>query len=202
MIESDKKELNINMTDKEIQGVSKETFKSFVKKKVKEKFIHNINSLKAKHSKSKYLNCEVLQVAPYIEDSRLSTKNKQLLFKLRSRTLDVKKNFSGTNENLLCTSCGLSEETQSHLLQCPPLVKNLKYLQGRTSQLDENHIYGDIEQQILIVNVYSDILEEREKLKHQFREDTPLSEGPVHPSHSVGVLQHTSWDNSVLVCNG
>ena len=80
MIESDKKELNIDMTDKDIQGMSKETFKSFVMKKVKSKFIHNIISLKAKHSKSKYLECEDLKVAPYIEDSRLSAKNKQLLF--------------------------------------------------------------------------------------------------------------------------
>ena len=202
MIESDKRELNIDMTDKDIQGVSKETFKSLVKKKVKAKFIQNINSLKAKHSKSKYLECDDLKAAPYIEDSRLNTKNKQLLFKLRSRTLDVKKNFCGTNENPMCTSCGLSEETQGHLLQCPPLVKNLKYLRGKTSKLDENHIYGDIEQQIQIVNIYSDILEEREKLKHQFRDNIPQSEGPVHPSHSVGVLQHTSCDNSVLVCNG
>ena len=81
-------------------------------------------------------------------------------------------------------------------------MKNLKYLRGKTSKLDENHIYGDVELQIQIVNIYSDILKEREKLKYQFREVTPQSEGPVHPSHSVGVLQHTSCDNSVLVCNG
>ena len=120
MIEADKKELNIDMTDKDIQGVSKQVFKSFVKKKVKSKFVQNINSLKAKHSKSKYLECVELKTASYIEDSRLSTKHKQLLFRLRSRTLDVKRNFSGANENTLCTSCGLSDETQGHLLKFPP----------------------------------------------------------------------------------
>ena len=42
-------------------------------------------------------------------------------------------------------------------------------------------IYGDIAQQIKIVNIYSDIIHEREKLMSQRRrEDPPHSEGPVH----------------------
>ena len=135
-----------------------------------------------------------------IEQWSLDNKSKQN--RLKSRTLDVKKNFGGTNENPWCSSSGLFEETQGHLLQCPPLVKNLNYLIGKTAKLDENHIYGDIEQQIKIVNIYSDILEEREKLKNQSRDATPQCEGPVHPTHPVGVLQHTSCDQTVLVCNG
>ena len=74
-----------------------------------------------------------------------------------------------------------------------PLVKNLSYLVGKTSKLNENDVYGSIEQQIRIVKIYSDILQEREKLKYQnLREDTPLIEGPVHPPHTVEVLQHAS----------
>ena len=132
-------------------------------------------------------------MAEYIRDSRQSTRKKQLLFRLRSRTIDDKKNFGGKFDNLWCTSCGIFQETQGHLLQCAPLVKNLKYLEGKTSDLNENDVYGSIEQQIRIVNIYSDILQEREKLKYQnFGEDTPLIEGPVHPPHTMEVLQHTS----------
>ena len=192
-VQADMKELNIDMTDDKIQGVRKQMFKTFVKKKVKEKFIEHLNSLKNQHSKSKYLDISDLKVAEYITDPRLSTKNKQLLFRLRSRTLDVKKNFGGKHENLWCTSCGISQETQGHLLQCPPLVKNLKYLVGSSSELNENDVYGSLEQQIRIANIYSDILQERENLKHQnFSEDIPLTEGPVHPPHTVEVLQHAS----------
>ena len=106
MIESDKKELDINMTDREIQGMSKQMFKTLVKKKVKASFIQHINSLKAKHSKSKYLECSELKTAEYIKDKRLNDKEKTLLFKLRSKTLNVKKNF-GNNDNPWCTSCGI-----------------------------------------------------------------------------------------------
>ena len=53
-----------------------------------------------------------------------------------------------------------------------------------------------ISMQIEIVNIYSDILQEREKLQSQkFRENIPQSEGPVHPSHNVGVMQHISVNN-------
>ena len=106
----------------------------------------------------------------------------------------MKANFGTKDENQWCISCGLFRETQGHLLQCPPLVKNLKYLVGKASLLDENHIYGSLEQQVQIVNIFSDILEERELKKNEnYNEDNPQPEGPVHPAHHVGVLQHASY---------
>ena len=69
IVQADMKELNINMTDEEIQGVPKHAFKTFVKKKVREKFIEHLNSLRNQHSKSKYLDISDLKVADYITDS-------------------------------------------------------------------------------------------------------------------------------------
>ena len=112
------------------------------------------------------MNCSELKVAKYLEDPSFNTKQKQLLFKLRSRTLDVKANFRGQNSDILCISCGLFSETQSHLLQCPQLVTSLNYLCGKTSKLNEMDIYGNTEKQKIIVNIYSDLLEVRENLKN------------------------------------
>ena len=164
LVEAEKSELDINMSDMEIQGVSQEVFKMYVKKKVKINYLQHLNSLKSNHSKSEFLQCTDVKMAEYIKDPRLSTRKKQLLFKLRSRTLDVKQNFKNQNQNPWCISCGLFPETQGHLLQCPPLVKNLQYLQGKTAKLNEKLVFGSIEQQHVIVNIYSDILEAREKL--------------------------------------
>ena len=191
LVEADKSELNITMSDEEIQGVSKDMFKTFVKEKVTNKFIQDLKELKMKHSKSKYLDCTDLKIAEYLKDPRLDTKKKQLLFKLRSRTLDVKSNFGSSNGNQLCLSCGLDEETQGHLLQCPSLVRNLKYLIGKTSKLEENHIYSDIEKQIKIVNIYSDILEQREILRNQKHfEDSPQSGAHCTPHSYEGVAAY------------
>ena len=133
LIESDKIELDIQVTDDEIQGVSKEIFKNYVKSKVRINHLKFLNNLEKKHSKSKFLDCTQQKTAEYLKNPRLSTKQKQLLFRLRSKTLDVKQNFSGQHKNLWCTSCGLFPESQSHLLQCPQLVINLQYLTGQTS---------------------------------------------------------------------
>ena len=158
--------------DDEIQGVSQEMFKTYVKKKAKINYLKQLNTLKSKHSKSEYLECSDVTMAEYIKDPRLNTRKKQLLFSLRSRTLDVMGNFKSQNQSPWCISCGLFQETQGHLLQCPSLVKNLKYLQGQTSILEEKFIYGNLEQQIMIVNVYSDILEERENLQQRRNNET------------------------------
>ena len=123
----------------------------------------SLNELKKKHSKSEKLNCKEVKEAEYIKNSNFNTDEKRLLFKLRSQTLDVKKNFPGVHKNLWCRTCGLFTETQSHLLQCPAIVVNLSYLIG-PSKLEEKHIYGNWLQQKSIVKIYSEILEIREKL--------------------------------------
>ena len=164
MVQADKAELGINLSDSEIQGVSKNVFHNHVKKKAHINMVKKLNELKKKHSKAKYLSCSKLKPAEYIEDSDFNTQEKQLLFKLRSKTLDVKENFKGLNSNPWCISCGLFPETQSHLLQCPQLVIDLSYLDVKASKLNENYIYGNLKQQKMIVKIYSDILEIREKL--------------------------------------
>ena len=120
-------------------------------------------------------------MAEYIKNPALTTREKQLLFKLRSRTLDVKQNFSRQYENPWCTSCGLFQETQAHLLQCPEIVPKLKYLNLNFSKLNENLVYGNSVQQQMMVNIYSAILEVRENLKEDLNE-IPSRGGPTAPS--------------------
>ena len=50
LVEEDKKVLGISMTDQEIQGVSKEVFKTFVHKKVKINHLDHLNNIKKKIS--------------------------------------------------------------------------------------------------------------------------------------------------------
>ena len=167
LVDADKAELGIIITDEEIQGVSKLSFKSFVKKKVTENYLRNLSALKEKHSKSTFVNTSKLKVADYIISPLFSTREKQLLFKRRSRTLDVKQNFPGQFSSPWCISCGLFQETQQHLLHCPEIVSKLSYLNQNLSAISEDLVYGSIQQQRIIVNIYSDILEVREILKEK-----------------------------------
>ena len=121
------------------------------------------------------MNCDNLKQAEYIKDISLNTMEKNLLFRLRSKTLEVKKNFPGLHSDDWCTSCGLFPESQSHLLECPSIVVHLGYLSGTTSIPDENDIYGSIEKQKGIVKIYSDILEIRERLEKRNRDSEDLN---------------------------
>ena len=149
-----------------MQGVSKNRFNNFVKKKVKLNMMKYLSEKKKSHTKAKFINCDFKQ-AEYIHDSKFSTREKQLLFKLRSKTLDVKENCREMHKNPWCISCGLFKETQSHLLQCPELVSSLKYLDVKPSKLNENLIYGNTNQQEMIVKIFSDILDAREMLREK-----------------------------------
>ena len=165
MVQADKAELGITLSDSDIQGVSKNVFHNHVKKKAQINMVKKLNELKQKHSKAKYLSCSKMKPAEYIDDPDFNTQEKQLLFKLRSKTLDVKANFKGLNSNPWCISCGLFPETQSHLLQCPQLVIDLTYLDMKASSLNENYIYGNLKQQKMIIRIYNDIIEVREKFQ-------------------------------------
>ena len=178
LVEADKTELGISLTDEQIQGVSKTSFKTYVKKKVTQNFLQHLERLKSKHSKSKFLSCDKLKVAEYIQSPLFSTKEKELLFKLRSKTLDVKENFPGQYGSTWCRSCGLFPETQSHLLQCPEITPKLKTINKSYSEVYENQIYGNIEEQQIIVSIYSEVLLVRESLKEVI---SPQEEGPMHP---------------------
>ena len=45
---------------------------------------------------------------------KITQEEAQLIFKLRCRTINVKRNMKGMYDNLDCTACGAEEETQEH----------------------------------------------------------------------------------------
>ena len=132
--------------------------------KGKNDFLQYFSDKKSKHSKSINLKCKELKTAEYILSPKFSFKEKILLFKLRSRTLYIKGNFKKQHRDPWCISCGLYEETQKHLLECPEIVAKLNYLTDDTTNFDENDIYEGVDKQLRIVKVYGDILEVREEL--------------------------------------
>ena len=164
MIDQDKADLGINLTDTDIQSYSKVVFKTFVKKKTHARQLSNLSEMKIKHSKSKFLDCSLLKPADYIVSQNFTTREKRLLFRLRSRTLEIKGNFPGQFQDLICKTCGLADETQCHLLQCEAIASKLGYVQQQISDFDEHLIYGNSEEQTVFVKVFSDILEARDAL--------------------------------------
>ena len=156
LLEKDKEEFQIKISDEEISETSKLTFKNYVKSKAKELTIQYLENLQKKKSKSKQLDMADLTTSPYLLDKRFSKEERELLFKLRSRTVQVKDNFKQAylDNNMLCELCQLFPCTQAHPLQCPKLTVNL--IVDRSLNLNEKFIFGTTDQQLLYIKIYKE----------------------------------------------
>ena len=127
--------------------------------------------LRQRHSKSTDLDVQDLSISPYLIDGRFSKESRELLFKLRSKTMDVKENFKNAyfNNHMLCELCLLFPCTQSHPLQCPQL--NIKLVVDKKLTLSDTDVFGSVEKQLLYVNIYKQFWELRETTLSRMKDD-------------------------------
>ena len=158
----DKAVLGIEISDEEITNLSKNKFQKYIENKIEKYALLQLNVLKAKHQKSQYLDSNSFKTAQYLIDDRFSKPEANLLFKLRSKTLNLRMNYENQHSNTLCQICGLFPESQAHLLQCPQIAPKLKLVSKEV--MDESFIYGNADRQLTIVKIYMQVMEIRGKI--------------------------------------
>ena len=141
---NDMKNCNINLTEEEISKMKKGKFKTLVKKRIRLKSNEFLLKLQANHTKS--INLDILEEPQeYLESEELTTAEKKLLFRLRSRMVDIKSNFKAKfKDDLLCTFCKKKEETQRHLMECETVQNELNL----DNSVKADDIFKDIKHQI------------------------------------------------------
>ena len=113
---------------------------------------------------------EVIKSKIFYKDFTLN--DIQLLFKLRTRMINVKKNFSSIYENLNCEFCDDNEiETQKHLLYCKKLL-SMSSDQDIKRDAQYEDIFSDPEKQLKITRYMQSILKVREKLQDKSHENS------------------------------
>ena len=154
--------LSIDKTDDEMKGMKQETFKSYLEKKTKVAAFQYLKNIAEKHSKSEfYWNKEKLEIQQYLYDVRFSKQEIQLLFSLRSKMINVKRNFRNLfKNNLECQTCDdeTAIEDENHLLNC----KNLKSDESVLINFDD--VYGSVDDQLKAVRVFKTVLRRRESM--------------------------------------
>ena len=131
---------------------------------------HLIN-LKQKHSKSVGLSEEFEKMQDYLISDNLSTEDKQMLFKFRTRTYPCKTNFRKLYEpDLSCPIC-LEEDSPEHLLNCASHGIDI-------GGLEYKDIFGNIKQQIKIITVLKKITVNRNLILNTI----PTNGSQAHPS--------------------
>ncbi len=97
------------------------------KRSIIKKFQEKITQSTANKTKTKYLtenrNWEAAKRPEYI--NKLNRIEASIIFKTRTRMLDIKHNYRGKYPDTTCRKCKNEEETQEHILeQCKQLHKN------------------------------------------------------------------------------
>ena len=161
-------ECGINCSDEEIAAMSKYKFKKLVDKKIKEKSSQYLMEMQVKHKKSKLLH-QSSDMKEYLTCENLSIREKQLLFKLRTMTTPNKTNFKGKYLNdISCSLCkdANSEENLQHLLNCSYLLRDAD-LRKESKTIKLEHIFGNLDQQVKAVKIWSKIFKIYEKHNKQ-----------------------------------
>ena len=159
--ESDLEMCDITLTMTEISMMKKMTFRKLVNTQLREVSRKYLLNMKTKHSKLNSIS-DSYKFEPYLLSMNLSTEEKQILFKLRTRMVDVKFNFKTQfGQNLTCNFCPESD-TQAHLLSCQQLIDGIDI-----SNTEYDHIFLDVSKQEKAAKIYNKILRKRSTLLKQ-----------------------------------
>ena len=161
-------ECNISYSAAEIKRMSQYKFKKIVKEAIQIKVMSYLFVLQRKHSKSEKL-VYTNKMVPYLKSSELSTENKKILFKLRSKMLHFKANFSSMyKNNLQCSLCQDMNtiENEQHMLICPVLTNNPK-LKEDIKNVKYEDVFSSSNKQEVAAKVFKKIVEIYEKIKNK-----------------------------------
>ena len=100
--------------------MGQESLRSVLKGQVRDTAFQELLSDKEKCSKLKSLKYTRLELQTYLtNENKLTTKEKQVLFRWRSHMISVKHNMG--KKDATCPLCKGANDTQYHLLTCPCL---------------------------------------------------------------------------------
>ena len=163
--EDDLKRCGIALTMSEISIMKKHKFRKIVNSQLREVARDYLITLKTKHTKLFNLSNDY-RLEKYLSSEKLSTAEKQTLFKLKTRMVEVKSNFkTHDDEQVTCSFCP-EEDTQAHLLSCKEVTMGIDI-----SNVEYEDIFKDIDKQEAIARVFNKILKQRNlKLKIKTRQ--------------------------------
>ena len=119
------------------------------------------------------------KVQSYFENLNLSYKEKQLLFRLRTRMTDVKSNLKSMHSDISCNFCDNSEpQTDSHLLDCHYFIDACPQLNDDNS-VEHEDIFMNIDAQVRVTKIYKHIFEIKAK-QEEDQEDKQIDDDDIN----------------------
>ena len=148
--------------------MSKNTFKKFIKLKIKSVALKYLNAEKETKSKVKDIQYKKLKLQKYMTSSLFNNYEVEILCKARSRNLDVKSNFKTkytVNNDITKLRCKietcLEVEDQQHIFKCKPILNKLDK-NSSIENISYDSMFSTPKKQIKLTKVLIKLLDLRE----------------------------------------
>ena len=114
-------ELKVILSFENIKAMSKNKFRNHIKKKIENEALVYLKSLIK--SKGKEIVYTQIEMQEYLRpESKLKIEEKQDIFRMRTRMIDIKENMKGKHTNFQCEACHVKgikkKETQKYVYKC------------------------------------------------------------------------------------
>ena len=163
LVKSDFENINLKMSDLQIQDMNPTQYKSLIKKTVREATFLELKKVQESHQKRSLMHHEDLNSPKsYLVTNKLTNKEISVLFNLRCQSVrGIRENFHRQYYgDLNCPLCHSYVDSQEHALKCSVLMKHIDI----DPTVKYEHIYGTIEEQIPVAKLYFSLLKECEKI--------------------------------------
>ena len=135
--------------------MKKEQFKNLVLKQIRrlaKEYL--ISQRKSKTEKLRHTG----SMKEYLTTQQMTTAEKQLLFALKTKCVDVKTNFKNkfSKSNMFCRLCKNTddEESEIHLLKCNQIISDIQ-LKQQIMDISYSDVFGKLQQQVKAIKVWN-----------------------------------------------
>ena len=152
--------------ENKIINMSKESFKHFIKEKIKTAAFNYLRKLQEKHSKIRDIVYTKLEIQQYMVSPVFLDEEVNILHSLRSRAVDCKANYRNMykDDDMLCILCKTEYCDQKHILACSVLLNALQTMETSRSKIIYEDIFNeDTSKQKEVTALYRTLLDIRKK---------------------------------------
>ena len=159
--------IDVEFNERKIAAMTKESYKNFVKRKIRIAAFEYLKNLQKTHSKIRNLVYNNLEIQNYMTSPLFSDEEVNILHALRSRAIDCKDNYKNMykQDDLLCSLCRMQNCDQKHILECKVLLDIFK-----TEEMSNHNIvyedifHEDVSKQKAVTALFKALIELRSKM--------------------------------------
>ena len=154
----------LNLT--EIVSTPNFLYKKRIKSKIRVAALKNLKEIQKSHSKVKEIKYDKLEVQPYLVSPLFTNEEVDLLYSLRSRTMNCKANFRGMyKDDLSCPTCQTGAlDQQQHILECNELSKKMLTDMLANNKVKYDDIFGSCLKQKEVTALFAKLIAIREQI--------------------------------------